>query len=193
MKSGLYTIVILLIFTACKKDKGLEHDLSLIYSQPIKIEYDRMQLWSEDVDSFLTECPDTHIKLIIYSDSLICSSCRLKKMEQWNQFFSRLKEYKRGISVCLIFYPASINVNAVLLALETHRPICPVYIDTVGIFHQSNPHLTGNPLLHTFTLDSENNVCLVGNPMENAQIEKLFWDIVNKNFKDGASVQDDCE
>lgn len=50
----------------------------------------------------------------------------------------------------------------------------PVYIDTQGVFQQNNPHLSKNKLLHTFLLDENNNVILVGNPVRNLRVKDLY-------------------
>ena len=36
--------------------------------------------------------------------------------------------------------------------------------------------------MHTFLLDENNNVLLVGNPLENEKIKKLFWQIVEEKL-----------
>ena len=35
---------------------------------------------------------------------------------------------------------------------------------------------------HTFLLDENNNVLLVGNPLDNEKIEEMFWQIVEKKL-----------
>lgn len=45
-----------------------------------------------------------------------------------------------------------------------------------------NPHLPKNKALHTFLLDENNNVILVGNPLHNKKIEKIFYKIVEEKL-----------
>lgn len=37
-------------------------------------------------------------------------------------------------------------------------------------------------MFHTFLLDEDNNVLLVGNPLENKKIEEMFWQIVEEKL-----------
>lgn len=58
----------------------------------------------------------------------------------------------------------------------------PVLLDTLGEFEKLNPHLPKNKALHTFLLDENNNVILVGNPLHNKKIEEMFNKIVEEKL-----------
>lgn len=51
----------------------------------------------------------------------------------------------------------------------------PILIDTLGEFERLNPHLPKNQALHTFLLDENNRVILVGNPLRNKKIKEMFY------------------
>lgn len=61
----------------------------------------------------------------------------------------------------------------------------PIYMDTTGIFHRTNPQLPSNPMLHTFLLDENNEVLVVGNPLENEKIDRMFWRTVKEKLGTG--------
>ena len=46
--------------------------------------------------------------------------------------------------------------------------------DVDGEFISHNPNIPDNKLLHTFMLDENNNVILIGDPTINSRIEELF-------------------
>ncbi len=50
-------------------------------------------------------------------------------------------------------------------------------------FERLNPHLPKNKAMHTFLLDENNNVILVGNPLQNKEIEKMFYEEVEKRLR----------
>lgn len=58
----------------------------------------------------------------------------------------------------------------------------PFIIDINNEFEQLNPHLPKNKAMHTFLLDENNNVVLVGNPLHNPKIEKMFKEIVEEKL-----------
>lgn len=66
--------------------------------------------------------------------------------------------------------------------MKTIPPSIPIYVDTLGVFNRNNRHIPSNPELHTFLLDSNGYVLLVGNPLENEKIEKLFWQILEEKL-----------
>ncbi|MBS4809127.1 MAG: hypothetical protein KH071_14815 [Paraprevotella sp.] len=61
-------------------------------------------------------------------------------------------------------------------------PSCPVYLDSLGVLERANPQIPSNPDLHTFLLDEDNNVLLVGNPIWNEKIKEMFWQIVEEKL-----------
>ena len=63
----------------------------------------------------------------------------------------------------------------------------PILLDTLREFEKLNPHLPKNRALHTFLLDENNNVILVGNPLHNKKIEEMFYKIVEEKL--GTSQQ----
>lgn len=66
--------------------------------------------------------------------------------------------------------------------MRTYAPDNIVYVDTLGLFAKQNPYLSSNTIMHTFLLDEDNNVLLVGNPLENEKIEEMFWQIVEEKL-----------
>ena len=86
------------------------------------------------------------------------------------------------MNVYFIFSPSTEELANIRLSLSASRFYHPIYVDTSGIFIRENPHLPHNPLFHTFLLDEDNRVVLVGNPLENEKIEELFWKIVKERL-----------
>jgi len=58
----------------------------------------------------------------------------------------------------------------------------PVLIDTLGEFEKLNVHLPKDRAFHTFLLDENNNVILVGDPLYNKMIRKMFYKIVEEKL-----------
>lgn len=57
--------------------------------------------------------------------------------------------------------------------------------DTTGVFHRTTPQLPSNPMLHTFLLDENNEVLVVGNPLDNEKIDRMFWRTVKEKLGTG--------
>jgi len=55
-----------------------------------------------------------------------------------------------------------------------------VYLDTCNAFRRANPHIPDNPLFHTFLLNDEDSVLLVGDPFKNEKMERLFLKVIER-------------
>ena len=120
--------------------------------------------------------------MVVYVDSVVCSSCRLKEMYKWDDFLSKLESVSSQIKVFFIFATSYDNIRKLKISAKTLPNSFPIYMDTTNIFLRMNPHIPHNPMFHTFLLDENNNVLLVGNPLENEKIKKLFWQIVEEKL-----------
>ena len=70
-----------------------------------------------------------------------------------------------------------------LALIKNSRFNYPIILDTLGQFAKLNPHLPKNKALHTFLLDENNNVILVGNPLHNKKIKEMFYRIVEDRLE----------
>ena len=182
-RKWLWAVSFMLLFCISCKDnrKQVRKDLEELPSQPIELCIEHMQVWK---DGWNTDPPHGHkgLKLIIYSDSTVCSSCRLRNIHLWDDWVIKTEAYRDILDICFIFSPTLKDINNFRLAMRTYAPDYPVYVDSLSIFRKANPHLPHNPLFHTFLLDEDNRVVLVGNPLENERIEELFWKIVKERL-----------
>jgi len=59
----------------------------------------------------------------------------------------------------------------------------PFYLDKNKEFLTLNPHVPQEPMFHTFLLDENNNVILVGDILHNTKKEQEFKDIIENHPK----------
>ena len=124
-------------------------------------------------DSLVTDYYESDYKMVVYVDSAGCTSCGINKMFLWDPLITYAETYKGKLKFYFIFStPKSDNVRN---ALITNPFNYPVLIDEKGEFEKLNPHLPKNKAMHSFLLDKNNNVIMVGNPLHNKEIEKLFY------------------
>lgn len=125
-------------------------------------------------DRVMDDFMESELKLIVYAYSTGCSSCNISKMHLWNDLIAHAKPFGDRLKYYFIFAPRIAEEPAVREALEKTPFGYPVILDTKKEFERINPHLPKNKALHAFLLDADNNVILVGNPLNNAAIEKMF-------------------
>ena len=57
-----------------------------------------------------------------------------------------------------------------------------LFIDSVNVFMEANPNIPSESMFHTFLLDDNNKVILVGNPIFNKQIDDMMLSIVEEKL-----------
>ncbi|MBN2755841.1 MAG: hypothetical protein JXR51_01610 [Bacteroidales bacterium] len=93
------------------------------------------------------------------------------KLENWQVFISELRELKPNIDFIFIYHPKDI------IALDREFMFAEfseiVYYDVNGEFAKEN-NLPEDYQFHTFLLGNDNEIILVGNPLNNIKIKELY-------------------
>lgn len=123
---------------------------------------------------------------MVYTDSLECASCAMNRMYEWEDITKLDSVYSGRIKFYFIFTPKQENMAQILRTLRAGALPYPSFIDKTGEFLKRNPHIPSDRRLHTFLLDKDNHVILVGNPLSSENTRKLFYQevtriLINKN------------
>ena len=173
--------MLLFCFSCIGEDAQLRKEIEMFQSHPVLLCVDKMLALKDGQDTVVSHRDDV-MKMVVYTDSTVCSSCRLQNIYLWDELLEKTNCYGDRLDFYFIFSPSDKNMDNFRLTMRTYAPDNFVYVDTMGIFELQNPHLSPNPMMHTFLLDENNNVLLVGNPLENEKIEELFWQIVEERL-----------
>lgn len=169
-----YILIVVLILLSCDDTKNIAIDLSQLQSKPITLP-ETCEVIADGRDTSITNILISNLKLVVYVDSVGCSLCSISKMYLWEGFIEYAKPFSNQLKYYFIYSPAKKDINDIKMALRNNMFDYPVLIDEKGDFERLNPHLPKNKQLHTFLLDENNNVILVGNPLNNKEVEKLFY------------------
>ena len=162
---------------ACSKQKSsLKEDVMRLQSKEIHIPFDSMQCFNGIFPS-IPNRNNLKYKLVVYTDSLSCSSCSLKRLFYWEPLIDSLHS---SLDFVFIFSPKKDEIVRVKETLRIENLNCPVYIDTCSAFTRANPHIPANELMHTFLLNDKDSVILVGNPKSNPRIKELLFKILDE-------------
>lgn len=108
-------------------------------------------------------------------------------INSWKPLINYAKRFDDRLRFCFIFSPQKKDLFDTKLLIVRQMFDYPILLDTLREFEKLNPHLPKNRALHTFLLDENNNVILVGNPLHNKKIEEMFYKIVEEKL--GTSQQ----
>ena len=169
---------------AYKKDANLE----LLMSSPIHLPLSEMEKFN---NNSLEDNQESELyKLIHFVDTKSCSICGLKSLYQWDDLLIK-NNMGKLVQLCYIIEAGNHNREDLINAINETYYQGDVYLDSLGVFLKHNTNIPSNRLYHTFLLDKNNNVVLVGNPLNNTYVEELLVKTVdNMNRNNGVFVPD---
>lgn len=181
----LFLIAACSFITACESNKSkIRNTIEQMQSAQIVIPYDKLDCWTSD--SLKKESPwkNAKLKLVHYIDSTQCSSCYLVKKQVLEPLLNLEKESNNKFCNIFIVHPGDNSRNWKMLANNYKHKSTPttLFIDSVNVFMEVNPNIPSESMFHTFLLDDNNKVILVGNPIFNKQIEDMMLSIVEEKL-----------
>lgn len=175
-----FVILVLMIHVNCSEKKKIQSELEVIYDNSFNLSLDKMECRHSVIDTvWATVNAKWNYTFVQYVDSAQCSPCTLNKMYQWNGYIERF--HKKGVRFVFIFEPGKALLEDVYLSIESSGLKNPIYVDTANVFRDNNRFLPSDLKFHSFLLDKNGKVLVVGNPLHNKKVEKLM----DKLFSDG--------
>ena len=160
--------MVLAIFSSCGSSTDrLKQELSNLQSKAIKLPLGEMECQIDGKASDSTILAKSDFKLIIYSHPATCSSCAIKGLHIWDDLIDYSNKHNGRLMFYFIYAPKLEKIKEIKISLRSSLLDYPMFIDTAQVFAKANPHIPKNPALHTFLLDENNNVILVGSPLNN--------------------------
>ncbi len=117
---------------------------------------------------------DRSMKVVIYTMPLMCSSCNLGILLDWRQAIGDLTTEFGEENLRFVFVFAYKDERELTGAVKEYMFDFPVYYDPQEAFREQNPFISGNPLCHTFLVDENNRIVLVGDPVRNPNMLPLY-------------------
>ena len=171
---------ILLALFSCTGNK-LEKQLKKFIGTEIHFP-DNLQAYIQGRDT-LMHLSHIPMKMVVWYDSIGCASCRIQQMYDWNEIIQYASEISDFFEPIFIFSPKIIDLYNVNIYLRMADFEYPVYIDNRSFFHEINPDIPSDERMHTFLLDKNNKVVLVGSPLHNEPLWELYKELIEIQMK----------
>jgi hypothetical protein len=171
------------LLSACNSQKKeLQEEVEKLQSKAIEIPYEQMACWACDSIVAISPWNKAKLKLVHYLDSATCTTCYLQKAAI-NEFICRIEKMSENeFYNVFIITPGSKAKKRLKSDFLDKRTPQTIFVDSANVFIQMNPNIPSESMYHTFLLDEENKVVLVGNPMLNKQIEDMMLPIVEEKL-----------
>ena len=117
------------------------------------------------------------LKMVVYVNQEGCQDCNLRTLLPVYMFMLE-NQHLENFGVIIILN--TFDMEAAAFTLSDMRFNRTVFFDLDGSFERLNPHLPAGEQFHTFLLNKENKVVLVGNPVHNEKLKSLYLSEMNK-------------
>ena len=170
LSSILFCFLVVFVFSFCSHSE--EKSFRDFFLSGIKMPYDEfVKIQGNDVNR------DNMIHIVKYYDDHLCTKCMLSKLiiDEKKTF---LKD-NQNINYLYIFSANRKDFEKELIQINNKSKICgQIYIDTSNVFIKHNPSISESMLYHTFVINNEGKVLMVGDPFENEKMEALFKKVI---------------
>jgi hypothetical protein len=112
-------------------------------------------------------------QFIYFFDSTACSTCQLKHLFELTPLFDKEKE-DATLNVSVVFSPQKKKAKLFLEELPYYNIEHEIVVDSSASFMRINPFLPSEPMFHTFLLDEQGKIIMVGDPLQNPKMWQVF-------------------
>lgn len=110
-------------------------------------------------------------KVLVYVDSTGCTSCRLQ-LHEWKKFIAEVDSATGG-HVPFLFFLSPKSVKEARYITRRDDFTYPICVDMQNGLDSLN-RFPEEEMFHTFLLDGENRVAVIGNPIHNRAVRNLY-------------------
>ena len=114
---------------------------------------------------------DADYKVLVYVDSVGCTSCKLQ-LDRWKKVINEMtEETGKDIPFLFFFHPKDMKELRYLTRRDSFTyPVCFDEDDELNDLNRFPSDMT----FQTFLLDKDNKLVLVGNPVHNPKVKELY-------------------
>jgi hypothetical protein len=180
--SFILVIVIfnLLFFSSCvsqpnQENERLKHELLNWIGKEIQLPKD-VVIKVNQKDTLCDEMFLKKFKIITYVDSVGCAGCKFKLYE-WRQIIKNTLAKNNNVS--FLFYVHSNDYRNLNYIIRNNHFAYPIIYDYDDKLNKLN-HLSDKYQFHTFLLNENNQIVLIGNPIGNSRLLNLYLQQISR-------------
>lgn len=126
-------------------------------------------------DTLCMSLLESKYKMVVYVDSVGCTSCKLHLLD-WHEWINKYKYYKQ---LGFIFIVSQKDYTEFEWQQKINQFDYPVFYDMNCEFNKLNVVSEDNRF-HVFLLNEENRIMVIGDPIENPRMYKIYDRIISK-------------
>src|SRR5574344_2142649 len=181
MRRGLlivsYLVFIMFFLCSCSRlrlMKEMKDVMGTEISLPQSLEY------IAGTDSSYDNNNGSLATILVWYDSTMCSTCKLSGLQSLSEIELFCRDSVDNATVVVVFSPPVIAHEIFREASSLTKREYPIQVDYHGAFVRENSQLPKTGYLHTFLLDRDGKVVLVGDPVPNPVLWKTYKKYLRK-------------
>ena len=115
------------------------------------------------------------VYLIKWFDASECTPCMASTIANHEALYL---DKNKNVEFVYIINSHQHEVEDIYRGLCSKRVKGTVYLDTCNAFFKANPHIPESELYHTFVVNKQGKVLMVGNPFKNKQMKTLLDKVI---------------
>jgi hypothetical protein len=187
LKFGALLLFVTLLLVSCKSYR-LAKQIKSLMGQEIVMPQDMRLTPSEADDSLMIDIQGKSAHLIVYVDSVECSSCKVGNLPQYSDIVNFCEQLNGKCEPVFIFSPREQDVEKLRYRIDISEIDYNIVIDSTRSFPKANPHIPADNRLHTFLLDKNGKVVLVGDPSHNPELWELYKKTITQLIENGGTL-----
>lgn len=185
MKNNYYSKIIiscLLILFVSSCDNPESDNICKFMNSEINIPQEKMLRRQCSKYQLIADSLKTHsLKIVYFIDRLNCQTCRFSKNARYEKQYRNILQ-KNNVDIVYVVETESANVETTYSFMCNARLEGTVYLDTCNAFVNTNPHMN-NSLFHSFVLNKDGKVIMIGDPFANQRMNMLFQKVLTNYNK----------
>ena len=166
-------LIFLIIFNIGCSQQQIKEKLKDVYYTKIHIPTNLITIRNGIVSDDISSEAVYLAKLLIYFSSEGCTPCKVSHISDLDTLFNMGLGINR-FTPQVIISPSPKQFEDIITQVKFQNHDYPIYVDKDSKFRQLNHHLPDDTRYHTFLLDKNNRVVLVGNPLTSDAMWSLF-------------------
>lgn len=178
----LQLVLICVFLVSCGARNDVRKNVERMASVPVSIIESDMECWIPDSSQFPVSGIKKDYTMVVYADSTQCTPCFINKLTDWNEFVRLENDADYSVRFVFILETSSGATDTAVKNLAKSDFRHPVFMDNKCSFRKGNPHVPEGIMYHTFLLDKESKVIMVGNPCTSKEIKELFLKCISGKY-----------
>jgi len=184
-KKSLVVLIVSFVCLSCQNKQTKEIETIITEMQGKVIKFPKSLKSTTTENNLLL---NDKYKMVVYFDTTGCNECKMR-FRDWIDIIEYTHDSLPNLSLIFIVSPKKGDSKEVVFLINKYKVKYPFFIDSLNQFEVLNK-LPKEHRFHTFLINRQNKIVLIGSPIGNDKMWNLHKDYVRNRIKISKVVSD---